>query len=77
MNKALLASTALVGAALLSAPAYAGTVGTGNNMAVGRRGSTMAVETVTSVVMTSIFLRPKYGSKLLTKLTMASPMVLE
>lgn len=34
MKKALLASTALVGAALLSAPAYAGTVGSGDNMAV-------------------------------------------
>lgn len=34
MKKALLASTALVGAALLSAPAYAGTVGSGDNLAV-------------------------------------------
>ena len=34
MKKALIASTALVGAALLSAPAYAGTVGSGDNMAV-------------------------------------------
>ena len=38
MNKALLASTALVCAALLSAPAYAGTVGTGNNMSVNMNG---------------------------------------
>lgn len=34
MRKALLASTALVGAALLSAPAQAGTVGSGDNLAV-------------------------------------------
>lgn len=34
MKKALLASTALVGAALLTAPAQAGTVGSGDNMAV-------------------------------------------
>ena len=34
MKKALLASTALVGAALLSAPAQAGTVGSGDNLAV-------------------------------------------
>ncbi len=34
MKKALLASTALVGAALLSAPAQAGTVGAGDNLAV-------------------------------------------
>lgn len=34
MKKALLASTALVGAALLSAPAYAGSVGSGDNLAV-------------------------------------------
>lgn len=34
MRKALLASTALVGAALLSAPAYAGTVGSGDKLAV-------------------------------------------
>ena len=34
MKKALLASTALVGAALLSAPVQAGTVGTGDNMNV-------------------------------------------
>ncbi len=34
MRKALLASTALVGAALLSAPAYAGTVGSGDNLEV-------------------------------------------
>ncbi len=38
MRKALLASTALVGAALLSAPAYAGTVGSGNNLAVSLSG---------------------------------------
>ena len=34
MKKALLASTALVGASLLSAPAYAGTVGSGDNLQV-------------------------------------------
>ena len=34
MKKALLASTALIGAALLSAPAQAGTVGSGDNMTV-------------------------------------------
>ena len=34
MKKALLASTALVGAALLSAPAQAGTVGAGDNLEV-------------------------------------------
>ena len=34
MKKALLASTALVGAALLSAPALAGTVGSGDNLEV-------------------------------------------
>ena len=38
MKKALLASTALVGAALLSAPAQAGTVGSGDNLAVSLRG---------------------------------------
>jgi|TARA_B110000263_G_scaffold68246_1_gene59232 predicted porin len=38
MNKALLASTALVGAALLSAPAMAGSVGTGKNMSVNLNG---------------------------------------
>jgi len=38
MKKALLASTALVGAALLSAPAYAGTVGSGDNLAVSLSG---------------------------------------
>lgn len=38
MKKALLASTALVGAALLSAPAQAGTVGSGDNLAVSLSG---------------------------------------
>lgn len=34
MKKTLLASTALIGAALLTAPAHAGTVGSGDNLAV-------------------------------------------
>lgn len=38
MKKALLASTALVGAALLSAPAQAGTVGSGDSMSVSLKG---------------------------------------
>ena len=38
MNKALLASTAIVGAALLSAPAMAGSVGTGKNYSVNLNG---------------------------------------
>ena len=38
MKKALLASTALVGAALLSAPAQAGTLGTGDNLEVTMQG---------------------------------------
>ena len=38
MKKALLASTALVGAALLTAPAQAGTVGSGDNLAVNLKG---------------------------------------
>ena len=38
MKKALLASTALIGAALLSAPAQAGSVGSGDNLAVSLSG---------------------------------------
>jgi len=38
MKKALLASTALVGAALLTAPASAGTVGSGDNLALSLNG---------------------------------------
>jgi hypothetical protein len=38
MRKALLASTALIGAALLTAPAQAGTVGSGDNLAVSMNG---------------------------------------
>ena len=84
MKKTLLASTALVGAALLAAPASAGTVGSKDAMSVtlgGTFGSPSLFMTKTfplavAAVIASASTSPKSTSVLRTPLTTASNTVL-
>jgi len=75
MKKTLLASTALVGAALLAAPASAGTVGSKDAMSV-TLGGTFWFSVAVYDVIASASTSPKSTSVLRTPLTTASNTVL-